>query len=415
MRTLALIMAGGQGTRLNPLTRERAKPAVPFGGKYRIIDFVLSNFINSGIFSIYVLVQWRSQSLIEHLKDGWQFGGMLPSHFVTPVPAQMRLGESWYQGTADAIFQNLNLLDDTNPELVAVFGADHIYRMDVQQMIHFHQERQAAVSVATLPVPVEQADQFGIVEVDHEMRIVGFQEKPRQAREMPGAPGMCLASMGNYLFDPHLLRSALLEDAAVSESHHDFGQDLIPALINRVPVYAYNFMTNRIYGDSEHNLSYWRDVGTLDAYYEANMDLRDARPHLNLYNPNWPLRTAYYNQPPAKFVFNEEGRRGQALHSVISEGCIVSGGTVRNSVLGRSVFVHSYSEVDDSILMDYVEIGRHARVRHAILDKNVYVAEGEEIGYDLERDRKRFFVTPTGIVVVAKAPKRERLGDISLL
>ena len=415
MRTLALVMAGGQGTRLHPLTRDRAKPAVPFGGKYRIIDFVLSNLVNSGIFSIYVLVQWRSQSLIEHLKDGWSFGGLLPSHFVTPVPAQMRLGETWYQGTADAIFQNLNLLDDTKPEMVAVFGADHIYRMDIEQMMHFHLEHKAAVTVATLPVPVEESRHFGIVEIDSGMRITGFKEKPEHVDSMPGAPGRCLASMGNYLFDPQVLRNALIEDAAQDQSHHDFGQDLIPALIDRVPIYAYNFMTNRIHGDSEQNLSYWRDVGTLDAYYEANLDLRDARPHLNLYNPNWPLRTAYYNQPPAKFVFAENGRRGHALHSVISEGCIISGGTVRNSVLGRSVFVHSYSEVDDLILMDYVEVGRHARIRRAIVDKNVYIPEGDEIGFDLERDRRRFFITDSGIVVIPKAPKRERLGDISLL
>ncbi len=323
MRTLALVMAGGQGTRLHPLTRDRAKPAVPFGGKYRIIDFVLSNLVNSGIYAIYVLVQWRSQSLIEHLKDGWQFGGMLPDHFVIPVPAQMRMGELWYQGTADAIFQNLNLIDDTKPDLVAVFGADHIYRMDIQQMIEFHMERKAAVTVATLPVSVDEADQFGIVKVDSGLRVSGFVEKPSNPPQMPGAPGRSLASMGNYLFSPEVLREALIEDSINEKSNRDFGRDLIPALINRVPVYAYNFMTNRIRGDSEVNLSYWRDVGTLDAYYEANMDLRDARPHLNLYNAYWPLRTAYYDQPPAKFVFDENGRRGLALHSVIGEGCIV--------------------------------------------------------------------------------------------
>jgi glucose-1-phosphate adenylyltransferase len=401
-------MAGGQGTRLHPLTRERAKPAVPFGGKYRIIDFVLSNLVNSGIYAIYVMVQWRSQSLIEHLKDGWQFGGMLPDHFVIPVPAQMRMGETWYQGTADAIFQNLNLIDDTKPDLVAVFGADHIYRMDIQQMVEFHMDRKAAVTVATLPVPVEEANQFGIVEVDSGLRVAGFEEKPESPTQMPGAPGRSLASMGNYLFNPEVLREALIEDSIRENSHHDFGRDLIPALIERVPVYAYNFMTNRIRGDSEVNLSYWRDVGTLDSYYEANMDLRDARPHLNLYNPLWPLRTAYYDQPPAKFVFDEDGRRGLALHSVISEGCIVSGGAIRNSVLGRSVRLHSYSLVEDSVIMDYAEIGRHAKIRRAIIDKNVYVPEGEEIGYDLERDRQRFFVTDSGLVVIPKGPKRER-------
>jgi glucose-1-phosphate adenylyltransferase len=402
-------MAGGQGTRLHPLTRDRAKPAVPFGGKYRIIDFVLSSLVNSGIYAIYILVQWRSQSLIEHLKDGWQFGGMLPDHFVIPVPAQMRLGETWYQGTADAIFQNLNLMSDFQPDLVAVFGADHIYRMDIQQMISFHLDRKAAVSVATLPVPVEEAGQFGVLEVDSGLRVVGFQEKPQRAPSpLPGAPGKCLASMGNYLFHPEVLRQALIDDSTSGGSRHDFGHDLIPSLIDRVPVYAYNFMTNRIRGDSEVNLSYWRDVGTLDAYFEANMDLRDAQPHLDLYNPHWPLRTAYYNQPPAKFVFDENGRRGQALHSVISEGCIVSGGTVRNSVLGREVFIHSYSHVEDSVVMDYAEIGRHARIRRAIIDKYVNVPDGEEIGYDLERDRQRFFVTDSGLVVIPKGPKRER-------
>src|SRR5437016_6027539 len=259
MRTLAFIMAGGQGTRLHALTRDRAKPAVPFGGKYRIIDFVLSNMINSGILSIYVLVQWRSQSLIEHLKDGWTFGGLLPGHFITPVPAQMRIGQSWYQGTADAIFQNLNLISDNNPDLIAVFGADHIYRMDVGQMIDFHQERKASVTVATLPVDVSQADQFGIADVDSGLRILRFDEKPKEPRPMPGAPGKCLASMGNYLFDPELLVNALTDDSTRPGSSHDFGKDLIPNLIERVPVYAYNFMTNRIRGDSEDNLSYWRD------------------------------------------------------------------------------------------------------------------------------------------------------------
>jgi glucose-1-phosphate adenylyltransferase len=401
-------MAGGQGTRLHPLTRDRAKPAVPFGGKYRIVDFVLSNLVNSQIYSIYLLVQWRSQSLIEHLKDGWQFGHILQhDHFIVPVPAQMRLGESWYQGTADAIFQNLNLIDDFKPDLVAVFGADHIYRMDIQQMIAFHVERKASVTVATLPVALEESDQFGVLDVDSGLRVFSFEEKPAKTHPMPGAPGKCLASMGNYLFDPQVLRAALIEDSQDRNSDHDFGHNLIPGLIDRVPVYAYNFMTNRIRGDSEENLAYWRDVGTIDAYYEANMDLRDAKPHLNLYNPYWPLRTAYYNQPPAKFVFNEDSRRGSSVHSVISEGCIISGGAVRNSVLGRSVFVHSFSEIDDSVVMDYCDIGRHARIRRTIIDKNVQIPEGEVIGYDLEQDRERYTVTDSGIVVIPKSPKRD--------
>ena len=407
MRTLALVMAGGHGTRLYPLTRDRAKPAVPFGGKYRIIDFVLSNLVNSGIYSIYVLVQWRSQSLIEHLKDGWQFAGLLAGHFITPVPAQMRLGESWYQGTADAIYQNLNLIEDNSPDLVAVFGADHIYRMDISQMIEFHHERKAAVTVATLPVRSRKATSSASSMWTRGCASAASRRNRKKARSMPGAPGMCLASMGNYLFDPEVLTNALIEDSRRAGSNHDFGKDIIPGLIEKMPVYAYNFMTNRIRGDSELNLAYWRDVGTLESYYDANMDLRDARPHLNLYNSYWPLRTAYYDQPPAKFVFNEEGRRGEALHSVVSEGCIISGGVVRNSVLGRSVFVHSYSTVDDSVLMDYAEVGRNAKLRRVIVDKNVTIPDGEMIGYDLERDRKRFFVTDSGLVVIPKSPKRE--------
>ena len=246
-----------------------------------------------------------------------------------------------------------------------------------------------------------------IVDVDSGLRINRFDEKPKNPRSMPGAPGMCLASMGNYVFDPDVLTRALIEDSKKPGSNHDFGKDIIPELIQKKPVYAYNFMTNHIRGDSELNLAYWRDVGTLESYYDANMDLRDARPHLNLYNTYWPLRTAYYDQPPAKFVFNEDGRRGEALHSVVSEGCIISGGVVRNSVLGRSVKIHSYSSVDDSVLMDYAEVGQHARVRRAIVDKNVSIPDGEIIGYDLERDRKRFFVTDSGLVVIPKAPKRE--------
>ena len=407
---LSVIMGGGQGTRLFPLTKERSKPAVPLAGKYRLVDVPISNCINSGLRRIYLLTQFNSASLHRHISQSYKFDHF-SGGFVEILAAEQTYADtSWYQGTADAIFQNLNLLDDNSPDLVAVFGADHIYRMDVQQMVEFHLERKAAVTVATLPVSVEESPQFGIVEVDSGLRVSGFEEKPAVANSMPGAPGKCLASMGNYLFDPEVLRRALVEDSTIASSRHDFGSDLIPRLIEHVPVYAYNFMTNRIQGDSEVNLSYWRDVGTIDAYYEANMDLRDARPHLNLYNQRWPLRTAYYNQPPAKFVFDEYGRRGEALHSVISEGCIVSGGMVRNSVLGRSVFVHSWSQVEDSVLMDYCEIGRHARVRRAIIDKNVYVQEGDEIGYDLERDRQRFHVTDSGLVVIAKAPKRERLS-----
>ncbi len=401
LRVLGIVLAGGKGERLYPLTKERAKPAVPFGGKYRIIDFVLSNLINSGVYSIYVLTQFKSQSLLQHLSDGWQFANLLKDQFIIPVPAQMRKGETWYEGTSDAIYQNINLLEQASPHLVAVFGADHIYFMDVSQMIHFHEEHRAAGTVAALPVPREEARDLGTMEITPDWRIVAFHEKVAEPPEIPGRPGWTLASMGNYVFGTRALLQELHEDADRPESDHDFGRNILPAMIHDHAVYAYDFLTNEVPGEAPENRGYWRDVGNIDAYYEANMDLRSVSPKLNLFNRQWPLRTANYPGPPAKFTFDQDVRRGHALDSIVSEGCILSGGIVRNSVLGRRVFIHSYSLVEDSIVMDGCDIGRGARIRRAILDKNVRVPPDACIGYDLARDREHHHVTDSGIVVVS--------------
>jgi glucose-1-phosphate adenylyltransferase len=401
IRVLGIVLAGGKGTRLSPLTRERAKPAVPFGGKYRIIDFVLSNFINSGIYSIYVLTQFRSQSLLQHLSEGWQFGSLLKSQFVIPVPAQMRSeDETWYQGTADAIYQNINLVEQADPHVVAIFGGDHIYRMNIASMIEYHAAKGADVTVA-IPMPKKHADEFGVIEAAEDDRILGFHEKNPNAPTMPGDPDQVYASMGNYVFSTQTLLSLLEEDAKLSHSHHDFGKDILPKLAGKGRMFAYNFETNRIPGEPSDSAPYWRDVGTIEAYYEANMDLRYVSPALNLYNREWPLRSTSYSDPPAKFTFDDANRRGQAIDSVVSGGCILSGGVVRNSVLGRSVRVHAGAMVEDSVILDNCDIGRRAKIRRAILDKNVRVPEDGLIGYDLEVDRARgHHVTETGIVVV---------------
>jgi glucose-1-phosphate adenylyltransferase len=404
LRVLGIVLAGGKGTRLYPLTRERAKPAVPFGGKYRIIDFVLSNFVNSGIHSIYVLTQFRSQSLLQHLSEGWQFGGLLKSHFITNVPAQMRSEtESWYQGTADAIFQNINLVEQSDPHLVAIFGGDHIYRMNVASMIDFHMAKQAEVSVAAIPAPRHHAVEFGVIEAGADGRVMGFHEKNPDAPTMPGDSTRVYASMGNYIFSTRTLLDLINEDAKDPKSHHDFGKDILPKLAGKAPIYAYNFETNRIPGESGDSIPYWRDVGTIDAYYEANMDLNHVKPDLNLYNREWPVRSTSYPDPPAKFVFDENGRRGEALDSIVSGGCILSGGLARKSVLGRAVRVHTGASVEGCVIMDNCDIGRHARVRHAILDKNVRIPANTEVGYDLEADKARgWHVTDSGIVVIGR-------------
>lgn len=401
LRTLAFVLAGGKGTRLYPLTKERAKPAVPFGGRYRIVDFVLSNLINSGIYSTYVLIQFKSQSLLQHLREGWEIGGLLRNHFIIPVPAQMRLvGEDWYRGTADAIYQNVNLIEQADPHIVVIFGADHIYRMNIRDMIEFHTERRARVTIAAIPVPKQFAGEFGVIEVDENYRVVAFHEKNPNAPAMPGRPDMVFASMGNYIFSTDILLKELYADGEDENSTHDFGRDILPGLIGRTDMFAYDFQTNRIPGDPPGQAAYWRDVGTIDAYFEASMDLRSVAPELNLYNRQWPLRTAGFSDAPAKFTFDEEGRRGNAIDSIVAGGSILSGGVVRNSVIGRGVKVHTGAQVDDSVLFDNCDIGRRAKVRRAILDKNVRIPEDATIGYDAEADRRKYHVTESGIVVV---------------
>lgn len=400
-RIVALVLAGGQGVRLRPLTDDRTKPAVPFGGKWRIIDFVLSNLVNSGINGIYVLTQYKAQSLLEHMQDAWirSFG---PDSFITAVPAQMQSGVGWYQGTADAIHQNLRLLDRTRPDLVAVFGGDHIYKMNVRQMVDFHVECESVATVASLPVPVEEASQFGVIRVDENWKIIGFEEKPDRPSEIPGRPGWSLVSMGNYIFDTPTLTKFLREDAAQPESAHDFGKSILPAMVDRAPVYAYDFQRNRIPLETVGESAYWRDIGTLDAYYEASLDLKNVEPKLNLYNWDWPIRAVSYSDPPVKFVFDEGGRRGEAIQSTVAGGCIISGGHVKDSVLGRNILVDEGAVLENCVILDNCWIKRGAKLRNVIVDKNNHIAAGERIGYDADVDRERFTVSPNGVVAVAR-------------
>lgn len=402
MRVVAMVMAGGMGTRLDPLTRHRAKPAVPFAGKYRIIDFVLSNLVNSGIHSIYVLTQFKSQSMADHLRNGWTIGGFLREHFVTAVPAQMRRGQDWYRGTADAIYQNLDLIEASHPDVVAIFGGDHIYLMDVSLMVRLHCAKNAHATVAAVPVPLADASQYGIIQVDDDWRAVGFEEKPQRPAPIPGDPTRALASMGNYLFEPGALIQELVADAA-ADTDHDFGKTILPKMIHTHRVYVYDFRRNRIPGmrDDEDN-TYWRDVGTIEAYYYANMDLKNPTPSFSLYNRQWPIRTSQHGAPPAKFVCDERGRPGMAHNSLVNDGCLIIGASVSNSVLGRNVIVRPGAAVRESILFDEVDIGRDAVVQHAIIDKFHTVPDGDRIGVALDFDRTRYTVTETGIVVVPK-------------
>jgi glucose-1-phosphate adenylyltransferase len=408
-KCLAMILAGGEGRRLAPLTNDRAKPAVPFGARYRIIDFVLSNFANSGVLRMKVLTQYKSDSLNKHISRGWHLSHML-GQFVESVPAQMRTGPEWYKGSADAIYQNLNLVTDEEPEFVFVFGADHVYRMDVRQMLEFHQKNGADCTVAAIPVPIEQASQFGVITADSTGRMTDFQEKPQRPRPMIGDPGKVLASMGNYLFTTEALVKEIVRDAG-KESAHDFGKSIISEMHKHASVFVYDFATNKVPGQGPREIGYWRDVGDLDTYFDANMDLVDVDPLFSLYNDRWPLYTApSIETAPAKFVFNnaEEGRVGAATDSLVAEGCIISGGLVNHSVLSPRVRVNSYSEVTDSILFEGVNVGRHAHIRKTIIDKNVDIPAGMRIGYDPEEDRRRFQVTKSGIVVV---PKGMRLTE----
>lgn len=404
-KVLAMVMAGGKGTRLEPLTSARSKPSVPFGGKYRIIDFVLSNIVNSGIYSCYVLTMFKSQSLTEHLQETWNFGSMLADHFIVPVPAQMRTGEHWYRGTADAIWQNFNLVDDHGAEELLIFGGDHIFVMNVAHMLEYSRERKADCTIACLPFPIEQAHEFGVIEVDEEWRIIGFQEKPKEPKCIPGQPHLALVSMGNYIFNTKILKRYLATDAEDRSSSHDFGKNVLPAMLrDGGRLYAYDYRRNEIPGSAEDSdCTYWRDVGTLDAFYEANMDLRAVHPQLDLYNRAWPIRSASDQLPPAKFVHNAEGRVGQAVQSIVCEGSVISGGLVIDSVVGRECRVNSFSEVRQCVLMDDVHIGRGAQVQRAIIDKHVRIPPGDRIGYDPVEDAKRFKLTEGGIVIIAKA------------
>jgi glucose-1-phosphate adenylyltransferase len=405
--TLVIVLAGGAGERLFPLTKERAKPAVYFGGPYRIIDFALSNSINSGLRRIFIATQYKSLSLNRHIRMGWSIVSEELNEFIEILPPQKRVGEQWYQGTADAVFQNLYSITRENPRRIVVLSGDHVYKMDYARMLRFHQERGAAVTLATIEVPIGDVGRFGIIAVDERERVTGFQEKPKPEDAMTASPDFALASMGVYVFDTDVLVQALEADA-VQATNHDFGKDVIPALIHEAPVYAYRF-----YDENKKASKYWRDIGTLDAYYESNLDLCHVNPDFNLYDPEWPLRTYQPQAPPAKFVFAEQGRRcGQALDSVISSGCIISGSSVRGCILCPNVRVHSFCEIEQSILMPGVRVGRHARLRRAIIDRDVLIPRGALIGFDLAEDRRRHMVTDGGVVVVT-ADEEPLIGPIS--
>ncbi|GAA5502534.1 glucose-1-phosphate adenylyltransferase [Deinococcus xinjiangensis] len=407
-RVLGMILAGGQGSRLAPLTLKRSKPAVPFGSKYRIIDFAINNFINSGVFSIYVLTQYKAQSLTEHIQRGWRFGTFLSDYFITLVPAQMyrmeELGPVWYRGTADAVYQNMHLIENYEADYIAIFSGDHIYKMNVEHMLQSHIDNRADLTIAAYPMPQSQAHQFGVMHVDNRWKVTDFLEKPKDPPSIPGQEGMSLTSMGNYIFSRRALEELLEASISGQKDGFDFGGDVIPrALSDGYHVQAYDFHRNPIPGQSGAN-TYWRDVGTLDAYFAANMDLVSVNPEFDIYNPAWPLRTSSEFSPPAKFVHESDGRKGQAFNSIMAGGAIISGGTVRDSVLGRSVRVHSYALVENCVLFDDVEVGRHAKLKNVIVDKDVTIPAGMEIGMNAEHDRDRgFTVTESGVVVVPKS------------
>jgi len=393
---LAMILAGGRGERLYPLTKDRAKPAVPFGAIYRIIDFTLSNCLNSDIRRVFALTQYKSISLHRHIQLGWNILSAPLGEFIGIIPAQQRIDEHWYQGTADAIFQNIYTLQQERPDLVLILSGDHIYKMDYRKMIALHLEKGADLTVAAIRMDRKLSKEFGVIEVDKDWQIIGFQEKPEEPKTIPGDSEGILASMGIYVFNTEILVRRLIEDAR-SDSTHDFGRDIIPAMIGKDRVFVFDFRL----GDPGRR-GYWRDVGTIDAYFEANMDLISVIPQLNLYDPQWPILTYQSPHPPAKTILAEKGRVGTALNSIISNGCIISGGSVKRSILSPKVMIHSYVEVQDSILMEGVDVGRYAKIRRTIIDKDVCIPQGMEIGYNLDEDAKRFTVTASGIVVVPK-------------
>ncbi|MBL8471817.1 MAG: glucose-1-phosphate adenylyltransferase [Rhodocyclaceae bacterium] len=394
-RILAIVLAGGEGTRLAPLTAERSKPAVPFAGRYRIVDFVLSNLVNSHIHSIYLLVQYKSQSLIEHIRRSWMLSPMFPEQFITVVPPQMRGGPEWFQGTADAVYQNINLIEHYAPDIVAIFGADHIYRMDIRQMVDFHRAQSAEVSVAALPVPASVAQSFGVIEAEADGRIRAFLEKPANPPSMPGRPGYSFASMGNYLFDAEVLVDALTE--AARQGHKDFGRDLLPRLCTRRHVHAYDFTSNHIPGlHPGEQPGYWRDVGTLDAYFDAHFDLLGMEPRFNLFNPSWRIGSSNYQGPTPKIV------RAEMDNCILGAGCLIKGAKIRNSILRREIVIEEDVELDECIVMDYSVIRRGARLRRVIVDRYNDIPPNSRIGFDAVADAARYHRSDSGIVVIAK-------------
>ena len=415
MRTLVMIMAGGKGSRLAPLTCHRAKPAVPFGGRYRIIDFVLSNFVNSGYRHIHVLTQYMATSLIRHLARNWNLTAF--GQFIEAVPAQMRLGERWYEGTADSVRQNINLIRDAHCEHVAVFGGDHIYRFAVDQMEQAHLDRRADLTVAAFPVPLAEASRYGVIQVNKAGRIIGFQEKPANPEPMPNRPSHALVSMGNYFFRRPVLEEALMDKLAGERDGLDFGKHVIPALVEAgATVYIHDFADNAIRGDAQSGLAYWRDVGTIDSYFDANMDLRSAVPEFNLYNRFWPIRSAQRNYPPAKFVRDGAGgRNGELVDSLVCEGTIVCSASLVNVVAGYDCHFHSGALVDEAVILSGCDVGAGTRLRRVMLDKNCAIAAGTVIGWEAEEDRVRFpFITDGGIIVLPKGTFVPREGPIEL-
>ena len=397
--TFGIVLAGGRGSRLMQLTDWRSKPAVPFGGKFRIVDFTLSNCVNSGIRRIGVATQYKAQSLIQHLQRGWSFLDGRFHEFIDILPAQQQVSEHWYRGTADAVFQNLDLIRRNRPKHVLVLSGDHVYKMNYTRMLSEHVERQADFSVACIDVPVAEASELGVMHVNDEERVVGFVEKPKNPPSMPGRPDRALASMGVYAFNAEFLYEQLIRDHDDPRSTHDFGKDVIPHCVDRYRVFAHNF-ANSCVGMDDTKIPYWRDAGTIDAYWEANMELTKVTPELNLYDDDWPIWTHQEQLPPAKFVFDDDGRRGMAVDSLVSGGDIISGALVRHSLLFSRVHVHSYAQIEDSVILPDVDIGRHAKLRRVVMDKHCRVPEGLQIGYDAEADRKRFHVSDNGITLV---------------
>jgi glucose-1-phosphate adenylyltransferase len=400
-KTMALVLAGGRGSRLHQLTDWRAKPSVPFGGKFRIIDFPLSNCINSGIRRIAVLTQYKADSLIKHLVNGWGFLRGEFGEFIDIIPAQQRTGGDWYLGTADAVYQNIDIIRNRGPEYIVILAGDHVYKMDYGQMLAYHANNDADLTIGCLEVSLQEATAFGVMHVDGESRVKAFVEKPENPPSIPGREGTALASMGIYIFNAAFLYEQLIKDADTAGSTRDFGHDIIPGIIDKYRVYAYPFL------DMQGGQAYWRDVGTIDSFWETNMELVSVDPKMNLYDQTWPIWTYQQQDPPAKFVFDNDKRRGMAVDSTISGGCVISGATVRRSLLFSNVRVNSYSTVEDSVVLPYVNIGRHCRIKKAILDKGCNIPEGTIIGEDAEQDAKRFSVSPGGVVLVTP----EMLGD----